>query len=83
MPSKKLKTSAKTKLAYYKNFHERILVKLTCLTEPMKLTLRRIQEKSSNLVIDEGDIDYLAETIEKRILVVQSPDFYPNTIKVA
>lgn len=53
-----------TKHAYFKNYHERILVKITCLNESSKLTLKRLNEKSSNIVIDEGDMDYLAETIE-------------------
>ncbi len=49
----------------------------------MKKELKKVPEKYTNIIVDEGDIDQFSEMVEQRLLVVQSDDFYPNTIKVA
>jgi len=53
--AKKLDTSRQVKAK--KNFHERLLVKQTCLPENMKKELKKVPDKFTNIIVDDGDID--------------------------
>jgi hypothetical protein len=45
-------------------------VKITCLPENMKKEIKKVPEKYSNIIVDEGDIDYFSENVQQRVLVV-------------
>ena len=47
-----------------KNHNERILVKLSCLEDQMKREVKKLPEKFTNIIVDDGDIDCFAEVVE-------------------
>lgn len=53
-----------------RNPNERILVKFTSLNEQMKKEIKKVPEKFSTIIVDEGDIDCFSEVVDQRVLVV-------------
>ena len=47
-----------------RNPNERILVKFTSLNDQMKKEVKKVPEKFSNIIVDEGDIDYFSEVVD-------------------
>lgn len=47
-----------------RNPNERILVKFTSLNDQMKKEIKKVPEKFTNIIVDEGDIDYFSEVVD-------------------
>ena len=47
-----------------RNTNERILVKFTSLNDQMKKEVKKVPEKFTNIIVDEGDIDYFSEVVD-------------------
>jgi hypothetical protein len=53
--------------------HQKIVVKVTCLSEESKAALRKLEKLASNIVLEDGDIKTDPETQpikDSRILVI-------------
>ena len=83
MTFKKIQNFDQTKKPF-KNKNDNIIVKFTCLPELCKKKLFQLERISTNIKIDDKELETTpSNPLEQRILVIHKDDYLPNTLKVA